>query len=236
MSRTVPGGFLIAIEGIDGVGKSLQARAVSQVLRNRGLACVLTREPTEGPWGRKLRESAVSGRLSASEELHAFVEDRKQHVREVIRPALEAGQVVITDRYYFSTVAYQGARGFDPSELLRQNEAIAIEPHLLIVIDLDPGASLARVGHRDGRLNDFETLAQQVRSREIFLSIRKPYMVCLDGRSAPDDLRDQILFAFSRFAIERIAGQAGLTPRERIDAVLAIHGADPLADQPVSAQ
>lgn len=221
---------MIAIEGIDGAGKSLQAREVGRVLRERGLNCILTHEPTNGPWGRKLRESAVNGRLSPEEELQAFMEDRRQHVDEVIRPALSAGQIVITDRYYFSTVAYQGARGFDPNDLLKQNETIAIEPNLLIIIDLDPQTALARVGNRDGRTNDFETITQQSKSRDIFLAIRKPYLVRLDGNTPPRELRDQILVAFSRFAVERIAALPGLTPRQRLNAILAIHGAKPIEE------
>lgn len=230
MNQTIPGGFLIAIEGIDGAGKSLQAREVGRILRGRGLNCILTHEPTNGPWGRKLRESAVNGRLSPEEELQAFMEDRRQHVDEVIRPALSAGQIVITDRYYFSTVAYQGARGFDPNDLLKQNETIAIEPNLLIIIDLDPQTALARVGNRDGRTNDFETITQQSKSRDIFLAIRKPYLVRLDGNAPPLELRDQILVAFSRFAVERIAALPGLTPRQRLNAILAIHGAKPIEE------
>lgn len=221
---------MIAIEGIDGAGKSLQAREVGRILRGRGLNCILTHEPTNGPWGRKLRESAVNGRLSPEEELQAFMEDRRQHVDEVIRPALSAGQIVITDRYYFSTVAYQGARGFDPNDLLKQNETIAIEPNLLIIIDLDPQTALARVGNRDGRTNDFETITQQSKSRDIFLAIRKPYLVRLDGNAPPLELRDQILVAFSRFAVERIAALPGLTPRQRLNAILAIHGAKPIEE------
>lgn len=230
MSQTIPGGFLIAIEGIDGTGKSVQAHEVGRVLRERGLECILTHEPTNGPWGRKLRESAVKGRLSPEEELQAFMEDRKQHVNEVILPALSAGKIVITDRYYFSTVAYQGARGFDPNDLIKRNEAIAIEPNLLVVIDLDPETAIARVGNRDGRTNDFETITQQSRSREIFLAIRKPYLVQLDGNAPPQELRDQILVAFSRYAVERIAALPGLTTRDRLNAILAIHGASPLQD------
>lgn len=200
---TIPGGFLLAIEGIDGTGKSTQAKAVAGELERRGLEVVLTREPTNGPWGRKLRESAATGRLSPAEELHAFLEDRTQHVRELIRPSLEAGRVVITDRYYFSTVAYQGARGFDPSDLMRRNEAIAIEPHLLVLIDLDPEVSLSRIGRRDGAGNEFETLAQLRRSREIFLAIRKPYLVRLDGRLSTGELEAEILAAFDRAAAAR---------------------------------
>lgn len=230
MTRRLPWGFLIAIEGIDGAGKTFQALEIGRVLRERGLECIVTHEPTDGPWGRKVRESAINGRLSPEEELHAFIEDRKQHVNEVIRPALSEGKIVITDRYYFSTVAYQGARGFDPNELLKQNEAIAIEPNLLVVIDLDPQTALARVGNRDGRTNDFETIKQQEESRKIFLAIRKPYLVRLDGHTPPRELRDQILVAFSRFAVERIASLTELSARERLNAILAVHGAAPIGD------
>jgi len=230
MKRVLPGGFLLAIEGIDGAGKSLQARAVARALEDRGLDVVLTREPTSGPWGRRLRESAAKGRLAPADELQAFIEDRKQHVAELIRPSLEAGRIVITDRYYFSTVAYQGARGYDPAHLLQLNEAIAIEPHLLVVVDIDPAVGLARIGHRDGAANEFETVAQLTRSREIFLSLQKPYLVLLDGTASPDDLRDRILLALSRAVLGRLEGQGGLTPRQRLGACLAFHGASGPAD------
>jgi len=230
MNRGLPGGFLLALEGIDGAGKSFQAQAVASVLAARGLEVVLTREPTRGPWGQLLRESASKGRLSPADELHAFLEDRKQHVAEVIRPSLEAGKLVITDRYYFSTVAYQGARGFNPDDLLRLNESIAIEPHLLVVVDVEPAVGLARVGHRDGAANEFETLAQLNRSRDIFRSLRKPYLVWLDGTARPNEIRDQILFALGRAVMERLELRADLTPRQRLDASLALHGADSLPD------
>ncbi len=226
MKRSLPGGFLLAIEGIDGAGKSVQARAVGAALMARGLEVVLTREPTNGPWGRRLRESAAQGRLSPPDELHAFLEDRKQHVAELIRPSLDAGKVVITDRYYFSTVAYQGARGFDPGELLRMNEAIAIKPHLLVLVDLDPQTGLARIGHRDGRANEFETVAQLARSREIFLSIQKPCPLRLDGRRPATELRDEILFAFGRSALERIAGNPALSAADKVAASLVVFGAE----------
>jgi dTMP kinase len=224
MKQTIPGGFLLAIEGVDGAGKSAQVEAVSRALRNRGLDCLVTREPTNGHWGRLIRDSALKGRLSPQDELKAFIEDRKEHVRDVIGPGLQAGRIVITDRYYFSTVAYQGARGLDPDELLRLNESFAIEPHLLVVIDLHPETSLARIGNRDGVGNHFESLAQLARSRQIYQSLKKPYLVCLDGQARPDDLRDAILVAFSRFATAQIAAQAELTPRQKLDAIFALHG------------
>ncbi len=230
MNQPFPGGFLLAIEGIDGAGKSSQVEAVARVLSARGLACLTTREPTDGRWGRILRESAAQGRLSPEEELEAFLEDRKEHVRKLIRPSLAAGKIVLTDRYYFSTVAYQGARGYDPDELLRRNEAVAIEPHLLVIIDMDPDTGLARVGNRDGAANFFESHAQLSRSREIFLSIRKPYAHRVEGRNRPDDIRDDILLAFARKAMDNLAANPDLTSREKLDASLALHGAAPTPD------
>ena len=232
MKRALPGGFLLAIEGIDGAGKSFQAQAVARVLEDRGLDVVLTREPTQGRWGRLLRESMTKGRLSPADELNAFLEDRKEHVRDLIRPALAAGRIVITDRYYFSTVAYQGAAGFDPQELLRLNEAIALEPHLLVLIDLDPAVSLARIGRRDGRTNEFETLGQLQRSRDIFLGLRKPYLLTLDGTASPGDLRDRILYELGRALVARLESEPLLTAREKLEACLAFHGAPPSAAPP----
>lgn len=225
MNRPIPGGLLIAVEGIDGAGKSCQVKAVGDALQARGLDCTLTREPTASPWGKLLRESAQTGRLSPAEELNAFIEDRKLHVNTLIRPALEAGRIVITDRYYFSTVAYQGARGYQPGELLRLNESFAVEPHLLVVIDLDPDASMTRIGHRDGRGNEFESVALLRKSREIFLNLRKPYQVVIDGALPPEQVRDEILVAFSRTAVERIVSSPQLAPHQKLAALLALHGA-----------
>lgn len=229
-SATIPGGFLLAIEGIDGAGKSLQARAVAEVLERRGLRCVLTREPTHGPWGQRLRDSFTQGRLAPADELHAFLEDRRQHVAEVIRPSLDAGRIVLTDRYYFSTVAYQGARGFDPEELLRQNEAIAIEPGLLILIDLPPELGLSRVTARGSTANSFETQAQLARSRAIFNSIRKPYLRRIDGHRPPVEIRDEILLNLSEAVAARLAGDARWPVRDRLNACLALHGAPACPD------
>src|SRR5262245_41663250 len=103
-------GILVAVEGIDGAGKSTLADWLVARLYAHGFDVLRTREPTGGPWGQKLRASMTQGRLSPKEELRAFVEDRREHVEQEIRPALADGRVVVIDRYYFSTAAYQGAR------------------------------------------------------------------------------------------------------------------------------
>src|SRR5688572_15418123 len=105
-------GRLIALEGLDGCGKTTQAARIAEALHARGRDIVQTREPSEGPMGRKIRELARAGeRVPAERELQLFTDDRRDHVAQVIEPALAAGRWVITDRYYLSTVAYQGARG-----------------------------------------------------------------------------------------------------------------------------
>lgn len=236
MKRGIPGGFLLAIEGIDGAGKSTQADRVTAALRARGLEVVRTREPTDGPWGRRLRESALRGRLSPEEELHAFMEDRRQHVAGLIRPALEAGKIVVTDRYYFSTVAYQGALGFDPVDLLQRNEAFAIEPHLLVILDLPPEEALKRVGVRDGRLSEFESRRQLERCREIFGALDKPYLIRLDARMVAGELEARILFEFGWAAMKRLRERDDLSYGERLRASLRMHGAaeyEPVASSEV---
>jgi dTMP kinase len=163
--------MFIVIEGIDGTGKSTQARLLGEWFRNAGREVVLSREPTDGPWGRKLRESAATGRLSPADELDYFLNDRRQHVDELIRPSLAAGKVVILDRYYFSTMAYQGARGFDPADIRRRNEAFAPVPDHLFILDLGVDAALARIGSRGDTANEFEQRESLEACRRVFLSL-----------------------------------------------------------------
>jgi len=177
-------GFLIAIEGIDGTGKSTHVRRLGEWLAANGREVVLSREPTDGPWGKKLRESAASGRLSAADELEYFLNDRRQHVAETIAPALAAGKVVILDRYYFSTMAYQGARGFDPAAIRRRNEEFAPAPDLLVILDLDVDLAHDRIGCRGDTANAFEQRENLERCRAIFLSLKdEPFtrMIASDG-------------------------------------------------------
>ncbi len=189
-------GFLVVIEGIDGAGKSTQARVLGEQLTARGHRVVLTREPTMGKWGKLLRESAETGRLSIEEEVEMFLKDRREHVEELILPRLREGCVVIVDRYYFSTAAYQGARGVDPQELLRRNEEFAPEPDLLVLFDLPVEDGLARVRARGDRANLFEQTEALRRAREIFLSIEKPYLFKVDARQAAETVTREIVAAF----------------------------------------
>ena len=177
-------GLLIVFEGVDGSGKSTQVRLLADALRECRIAHIVTKEPTDGPWGRKIRAMARSGEVIApEEELRWFLEDRREHVATVLRPGVEAGQIVLSDRYYLSTVAYQGARGFDPRALLAQAEAEFPLPDLALIFELDPDAALARVHARGGIAEPaFEDAAFLSRVAAVFRSLDRPYLARIDAR------------------------------------------------------
>ena len=192
--------MFIVLEGIDGTGKSTQARRLGEWFKAQGREVVLSREPTDGPWGRKLRESAASGRLSPEDELQYFLNDRRQHVEEVIAPALAAGKVVILDRYYFSTMAYQGARGFDPREIRKLNEEFAPVPDLLIILDLPVEDAHRRIGGRGDTANEFEKRESLERCREIFLSLtNEPFVRVIPSAGTLDEVHAAIVAAAAAF-------------------------------------
>lgn len=186
-------GLFIVLEGIDGTGKSTQTRLLADWFRERGREVVASREPTDGPWGSQLRASAATGRLSPEEELDLFLRDRREHVEKLIAPSLGAGKVVILDRYYFSTMAYQGARGFDPTEIRRRNEDFAPVPDLLFILDLDVDAALGRIGARGDTANEFEKRDSLEKCREIFLSLAdEPFVHLIPTDGGIDDVQRRI--------------------------------------------
>ncbi len=184
-------GFLLVLEGIDGSGKSTLARQLAEWLRGRGREVITSREPTDGPHGTALRRSAKTGRLSLEAELDLFHKDRAEHVAALISPALARGCVVILDRYYFSTAAYQGARGLDPQAIIETNEKFAPVPDIVLLLDLDPTDGSARIQRRGDALDDFEALDYQREVRRIFLALDRPFIRRIDAaRSAEAVLAD----------------------------------------------
>lgn len=151
-------GRLIAFEGIDGTGKSTQISLLADWLRQHGHDVVVTREPTNGIHGQKIRRLyQARDSVSRQEELALFLADRREHVEQLIAPALVQGKVILTDRYYFSTAAYQGVHGFDPEEIIRRNEAFAPVPDLVILITIPPEEAVMRIErYRNEVLNQFE--------------------------------------------------------------------------------
>ncbi len=171
-------GCLIVFEGIDGTGKSTQLQLLKEHLTNSlGLNVISTREPTEGAYGRKIR-ALYNNRegVTLEEELDLFIKDRQDHVRNLIEPALAERKVVLCDRYYLSTIAYQGAAGFDPGTIARMNN-FAPEPNLALLFQLSPEISIKRITQKRGdSLNDFEQQESLKKVAAIFESMNLPYI------------------------------------------------------------
>jgi dTMP kinase len=176
-------GTFITFEGIDGSGKSTQLRMLANFLKLNGCDVLLTREPGGTSVGNRLRAALldVQEELDPLTELLVFAADRAQHVRTVLRPAIEAGQVVFSDRYADATVAYQGAgRGFPP-ELIAEIIGLATEglkPDLTVLFDLSVDESTTRTrrrtnGKQKGDRLDAEPDEFHRRVREAYLAIAR---------------------------------------------------------------
>lgn len=197
-------GFLIVLEGIDGTGKSTQAAALLRRLRAAGLPAVRFREPSRGRWGREIKLLArTAGSATPERELELFVADRRENVERNLKPALAAGKVVVLDRYYFSTVAYQGAKGLDPGRLRRLNERFAVRPDLVFILDLDPAGGLARIAGRGRRDELFEREDYLARVREIFRGFRGRKFVHLDAGRSKRALAREIWARVRRLVLPR---------------------------------
>lgn len=188
-------GLLIAIEGIDGAGKTTQAQRLWKALRDKGCDAVVFKEPTMGKWGHKIALLGKNGRtLSAEDEYKVFLEDRKEDVAERINPALDKNQVVIMDRYYYSSMAYQGAKGMSPSTVERGNRVFAPKPDIVILLDITPKEAKRRIEHyRNGVTNHFEQRLARV--RRVFLKIKEthPEVKRIDGEKHEDEVQEEVL-------------------------------------------
>jgi len=187
-------GVLIVFEGIDGAGKSTQARLLYERLTKARFETEISKEPTEGVWGKKLRKLIEEGRgeVSPEEELEWFIKDRLQHVEEIIRPALRNKKIIILDRYYFSTMAYQGSLGVDPGEIEKRNSEFAPEPNLLFLIEVLPSAGIKRIKEsREAETDSFERESYLLKVCQIFRSLDKPFLYRLSGEQSVQKLSDQ---------------------------------------------
>jgi dTMP kinase len=178
-------GILIAVEGIDGAGKTTQVARMRDALTAAGEIVVASKEPTTGAWGQKIRESAQNGRMAPDEELQAFLADRKEHVESLIAPSLSDGKIVLLDRYFYSTVAYQGARsGIDPCTLYAEMRERFPIPDVTYVIDVLPEVGLHRIAKLRGDTpNEFERLEDLAQNRQSFLRLLEcaPEICRVDG-------------------------------------------------------
>ncbi len=167
--------MLIAVEGIDGSGKTTIVRYLVEELRKRGYDVVSFKEPTDSKYGKMIRQILKDRKISPEEELKLFIKDREFNVRNNILPALKDGKIVIMDRYYYSTVAYQGALGLDVERIKMLNKQFP-KPDLVIILDVSPETALKRIKakRKPDRFEDEEYLR---RVREIFLSLKNNVVV-----------------------------------------------------------
>ena len=186
-------GLLLVFEGIDGGGKTTQVRLLDERLQRAGYDVICLKEPTAGLWGQKLRQLAQHGRqdISPATELEWFLLDRREDVERNIQPALARRQIVVLDRYYFSTVAYQGALQLDPEEIRARNEAFAPPPDLLFLLHLPAVQGLQRVRQR-GTLSHFEHLDYLERVAALFATMDFPYLRRIDATAEPLIVQERI--------------------------------------------
>jgi dTMP kinase len=168
-------GTFVALEGGEGAGKSTQLRLLEAWLRERGHDVVVTREPGATAAGARIRELLLDpgSRLSPRAEAMLYAADRAQHVAEVVRPALERGAVVVTDRYVDSSLAYQGAgRALERDEVKRLSTWATggLKPDLVVLLDVDPAVGLRRAGDAPDRI-EAESLDFHQRVRQGFLDL-----------------------------------------------------------------
>ena len=200
----MPGRFL-SFEGIDGSGKSTQARLLAEGLRAAGHAVTLTREPGGSPGAEEIRRLVLEGdpdRWSAETEILLFTAARRDHLEKTIRPALARGEVLITDRFADSTRMYQGLSRGDLRATVDRLHALMIgdEPDLTFLIDIDPAEGLARATARAGKEMRFEGmgLALQEKARTGFLALAVAHpqrFRVISGAAAPDAVAFDVLAA-----------------------------------------
>ena len=188
-------GVFVCFEGGEGSGKSTQSRLLGDWLGEQGHDVVLTFEPGDTPVGQELRRIVLSpetGELSDRTETLLYAADKAEHVHALVRPALDRGAVVITDRYVDSTLAYQGAgRPLEVDEVERVARWATgdLRPHLTVVLDLDPATGLRRFAGRDRIEQEGLAFHERVRAAFLRMAAADPdHYLVLDARGAVDDL------------------------------------------------
>ncbi|MDQ1848249.1 dTMP kinase [Gemmobacter fulvus] len=196
-------GRFLSFEGIDGSGKSTQARLLAASLRDMGQSVALTREPGGSPGAEEIRRLVLEGdpaRWSAETEILLFTAARRDHMEKTIRPALERGDVVITDRFADSTRMYQGISRGDLAATVDQLHAlmIGLEPDLTLLIDIDPALGLSRAVARSGPEQRFEDMGLDLQRamRSGFLALAKAHPArfrVIDGARPPEAVAAGVL-------------------------------------------
>ena len=187
-------GWLIVFEGIDGTGKSTQCKQMEVYLNKIGISVSRFREPTDGVWGQKIRKILTVGRgdVTREEELSWFIEDRREDIKNNITPSLSANKVVLLDRYYYSTAAYQGALGLDPDSIRRENENFGPIPDRAYIFTAPPEECLARIESSRESHSSFEKLEYLKQVQKIFDSFQGTNIKKIKSSGTIEDIHTQL--------------------------------------------
>ncbi|CAM3160832.1 dTMP kinase [Nocardioides dubius] len=203
-------GVFVCFEGGEGGGKSTQSQLLHEWLSGEGYQVLLTRQPGGTAVGQQVRSIVLSpetGELSHRTEALLYAADKAEHVDSVLLPALGAGQVVVTDRYVDSAIAYQGSgRDLDPAEVTSLNRWATgdLRPHLTVLLDLEPQHGLGRFAERDRIEAEGEEFHQRVRAAFLELAAADPeHYLVLDARGSIEEIAAAI-----RARVTPLLGQA----------------------------
>jgi dTMP kinase len=185
----------IVFEGIDGSGKSTQARLLADRLA-RSFPVLFTAEPSDGPVGRRIR--SLTERPEPLEEARLFTEDRRHHVEHVIVPALAAGKVVLCDRYVYSSAAYQGARGIPVRDILSWHAAFAVGPDVTVLLELEVASALERIASGRDRTSLFEDREYLENVAAIYRGMDDPLIVRVDALGGTNAVHEKIVAALAQ--------------------------------------
>lgn len=185
-------GVFICVEGLDGCGKTTQTKLLVERLKKKGYDAIYTAEPSRGNIGKFIKEYCLHGetRVSSIVEALLFAADRFEHVEKEVIPDLNEGKLVVSDRYVYSSLAYQGAAGLDLKWIQNINEH-AIRPDLAVFIDVEPETVIQRLKPRKSVM---ENLGTQRKVREVYVKfVEKGELVKIDGNKSKQEVADDIL-------------------------------------------
>ena len=191
-------GKLIVFEGIDGSGKTTISKLFSEYLSKNKINSSWFREPSDSKWGKKIRKLAdLKDSIPIEDEFQYFLKDRKWDVKNNINPALERGEIVILDRYYFSSACYQGARGLDVKKIIEENRKFSPEPDLLFLIDVDIPTAMKRI--KRSRVTEaklFEKESFLLKVRKNYLELKYDFIWKIDGTGKIEKVTKEVISVF----------------------------------------
>ncbi len=192
MTEIERNGAFICIEGVDGCGKTTQAKILVRNLRRRGFDAVYTTEPSVGQVGKLIRRFVLARQKRVSTALEAllFAADRVDHGYEEVKPLLKLGKIVVCDRYVYSSLAYQGAAGLDLGWIDRINE-FALKPNLALFLDVAPEMVMGRLKKKKSVM---ETVQNLKKVRAVYLKlVQEQRLIALDGNQSVEEVSKSVL-------------------------------------------